>query len=290
MIDNRIYTFLELCNVMNYHKTAENLNMTQPAVTQHIKYLENLYECKLFDYSNKKLSITKKGVELEGYARTIVSLNKTAHKELGKKNKIAINIGATKTIGEYILDEVLPELMLDTRYEIRVIVDNTERLLERLNHFDLDVLLLEGYVEKEKYHCENIRIAELVGICSANHSFAGKEVSLEEILNQPVVLREQGSGTRNVLENYLYNQGYSIEAFETKSILSSNRLIEGVVETGAAISFVYDVIPKKNEKLATFEMREDQILHEFNYVFLNEEVARRVISLIENQNRHFCTI
>ncbi len=59
MIDGRAFTFLELCNVMNYHKTAQNLNMTQPAVTQHIKYLERLYGCKLFEYTNKKLYKTE---------------------------------------------------------------------------------------------------------------------------------------------------------------------------------------------------------------------------------------
>ncbi len=85
MLDNRIYTFLELCGVMNYHKTAENLKMTQPAVTQHIKFLEDEYNCKLFNYSNRKLQKTEKGIELEKYARNIVSLNLSAKEELIKK-------------------------------------------------------------------------------------------------------------------------------------------------------------------------------------------------------------
>ncbi len=280
MIDNRIFTFLELCDVMNYHKTAENLKMTQPAVTQHIKYLENLYGCRLFDYMNKKLSKTKKGFELERYARTIISLNNVALKELMQCEKIKINIGATKTIGDYVLDSHLIELVSNNRYEFNIIVDNTKNLLTKLNHFTVDVVMLEGYVDKEKYNHRKIKDAEIVGICSKNHPFVGREVTIEEILLETVVLREIGSGTRNVFENYLKNKGYSIDSFVHKSIISSNRLIENIVKNNSAISFVYDVIPEKNDELETFCLKEGKILHEFNYVFLNESGAQSILELL----------
>ena len=122
MIDNRIYTFLELCNEMNYHKTAANLNMTQPAVTQHIKYLENLYSCKLFNYSNKKLLKTQKCLELEKSARLVVSLNISIKEELSTNTKKCINIGATKSIGEYMLDELLIDLLTSAKYEVNIII------------------------------------------------------------------------------------------------------------------------------------------------------------------------
>ncbi len=281
MIDNRIFTFLELCTVMNYHKTAENLNMTQPAVTQHIKYLENMYGCKLFVYENKKLSITKKGLELERYARTIIAINQAASQELIKSEKIQIKIGATKTIGDYMLDEAVINLIRDERYEVSIIIDNTAKLLERLNHFELDLVILEGYVDKEKYNHIKIKTAEIVGICAKSHPFVGKEISLEDIFREGVALREKGSGTRNVFEHYLYQQGYTIESFVQRAVISSNRLIERVVENQAAISFVYDSIPKQNGNLETFRIKGERIQHEFNYVFLNEEVAKKSISLMD---------
>lgn len=280
MLDNRIYTFLELCNVMNYHKTAENLSMTQPAVTQHIKYLENLYGCKLFQYSNKQLSKTVKCIELERYARSIISLNQVVENKLSAVEKIKINIGATRTIGEYWLDMMLSQILDNHRYEVNIIIDNTENLLKKLNHFELDILLLEGYVDKEKYDHEKISTEEIVGICGQSHDFAGKEIPLQEIFKENIIIREKGSGTRAIFENFLGKNGYSVEMFGNKSTISSNKLIEYGVEKNLAISFVYGVIPFKNEKLATFHIKENKIYHEFNYVFLNREKAEEIIKLL----------
>lgn len=73
MLNHRVFTFLTLCEVMNYRKTAEELNMTQPAVTQHIHFLEERYQCKLFEYNNRVLLKTQRGEELERYARSVLA-------------------------------------------------------------------------------------------------------------------------------------------------------------------------------------------------------------------------
>ena len=72
MVDSRIKTFLALCRNMNYRRTADELNLTQPAVTQHIKYLENQYNCKLFSYDRRTLSLTKEGKLLQSYAENVL--------------------------------------------------------------------------------------------------------------------------------------------------------------------------------------------------------------------------
>ncbi len=280
VLDYRVYTFLELCNVMNYHKTAENLNMTQPAVTQHIKFLEEYYRCKLFDYSNRKLTKTSKGTELEKYLRNIFSLDLSLKDGLLQKDKLPINIGATKTIGEYSLHNAIASLILQSEYEVNFIIDNTESLLNKLNHFELDLLLLEGYVDKNKYKHTKMSDQEIIGICSINHPFAFKEVSFHEILQQNIVLRENGSGTRSVFEIFLQGQGYGVDSFKNKSVISSNKMIENVTEKNLAISFVYDVIQKQNSNLAYFRIEGNRIMHEFNYVFLDGVKTQRVIELI----------
>ncbi len=269
MIDFRMNTFLELCTVMNYHKTAENLNMTQPGVTQHIHYLEDLYNCKLFEYANKKLSKTKQCIELESVTRSIVALTKKTQAKMNtQKAKSRINIGATRSIGEYYIDDTIMKLLLNNDYELNLIIDNTERLLEKLNNFELDVLMVEGFVDKNNYGYKLIAEHELIGICSTDHVFANKEVFLEDILSQPIIFRESGSGTRAVFENFLQAKGFSIESFAKKSTISSNKVIEMAVENNAGISFVYDIIPAKNKNIATFTIKNTKILHEFNYVFL----------------------
>ena len=280
MIDNRIYTFLELCNVLNYHKVAENLHITQPAVTQHIKFLENFYSCKLFNYSNKKLSKTSKGIELEKYARNIIAQTSYIQEKLLQKDKLQVNIGATKTIGEYLMNHIIASFVSSDEYELNFIIDNTENLINKLNHFELDLLLLEGYIDKSNFLHKKISEEEIVGICSINHKFAFKDVSLQEILQENIVLREEGSGTRNVFEKFLLSLGYSVSKLEHKSIISSNKIIENMVENNLAISFVYDVIQKQNPEIASFRITDKKLMHEFNFVFMNDDKARKIIDLI----------
>ncbi len=284
MLDYRMYTFLELCNVLNYHKVADHLNMTQPAVTQHIQYLEHYYQCKLFEYSNRTLTKTNKGIELEKYARNVASQSLSVKENLLQEDKLQVNIGATKTIGEYLLTNVITSLISSSEYELNVIIDNTENLIRKLNHFELDVLLLEGYVDKSNYGYEKISSEEIVGICSIHHPFAFQEVTLQEVLQENVVLREKGSGTRTVFERFLLSQGYSIDGIEHKSIISSNKVIEQMVEQNRAISFVYDVIQKQNPQIASFRIKDIHMMHEFNFVFINHEKAGKIIELLQQNS------
>ncbi len=283
MLDTRIYTFLELCSVMNYHKTAENLNMTQPAVTQHIKHLENFYKYKLFEYTNRKLSKTAEGIELEKYARHVSSLTLSIQESLLQKDKLQINIGATKTIGEYLMSRVVAFFVSSDQYELNFIIDNTESLINKLNHFELDLLLLEGYIDKNNFLHKKISEEEIVGICSINHPFAFKDVSIQEVLQENIVLREKGSGTRSVFEKFLLGLGYSMEGIERKSIISSNKIIENMVENNLAVSFVYDVIQKKNPNIASFRIMDKKLVHEFNFVFMNDDKAGKIINLVQQQ-------
>lgn len=280
MLDNRMYTFLELCNTMNYHKAADALNMTQPAVTQHIKYLEDLYGCKLFDYSSRKLIKTEKCIELEKHTRTVISMDLSVKKVLANKSKISINIGATKTIGEYALDKSIYSLISENKYNINLVIDNTQNLLNKLNHFELDIILLEGFLDKNKYNYKKISDEEIVGICSKNHRFANKEISFEDIFNEKTVLRENGSGTKKVFETFLQSKGYDVSSFKSTFSISSNRLIEKIVENNLSVSFVYNIIAKQNKNLATFNIKGYKILHEFNYVFLDKSKANEIMKLI----------
>lgn len=268
MIDTRIYTFLELCKQMNYRKTAEALHITQPGVSQHIRYLENLYGCTLFDYTNKTLTKTSKCIELERSARSILSLNDSLCESLEANDLLSIHIGATRTIGDYAIDDIVMNLIENKDIDFHLTIDNTETLLEKLDERELDFLLLEGYIDKLKYDSTLISKEQLVGICSKDHPFSNKEIDLETIFLENIILREQGSGTRALLESFLHERNYSLDSFIRKSVINSYALIEKAVEKNLAISFVYDIIPTKNSNLSTFTIKDSTIYHEFNYVFL----------------------
>ena len=153
MLDFRTETFLTVCECMNYTKAAELLNLTQPAISGHIRYLENYYEVKVFTYENKKLALTKQGEYLKRALHTMV------HDEIRLKSEIAqikqkrnYRIGATLSIGDAYLPKFLAKYMTDhAEVELSVTVANTSRLLMMLDPGELDIVLTEGYFSKDEY-------------------------------------------------------------------------------------------------------------------------------------------
>lgn len=284
MLDNRIYTFLKLCELMNYRKTAEALNMTQPAVTQHIKFLEKEYGCKLFIYDGRKLVRTEKCTMLERHMRTVLFNEMKFREKLAEKEIIRLSVGATKTIGDYTIEEKVLELMGRDDIELELIIDNTDNLFRKLNNLELDVLLIEGFFDKDNYDYRLIKKEELVGICSVNHRFAGRRIGFDELFEEHIILREEGSGTRAVFEQFLNENGYSYRSFRKKSEISSFRLIESAAACGRGISFVYESIPAGNEELAEFRIENLHINHEFNYVVLKDAEPDYLSSLAEIDN------
>ena len=285
MLDYRIHTFLKLCETRNYRKTAECLNMTQPAVTQHIQYLEHLYETKFFLYQNKKLTLTTQGKQLEEHARSVLYNEQQFRLKMKEEPVQQIRIGATKTIGDYVIFDLLKPFLSNKQYQFTLIIDNTKHLLEKLDNQQLDFLLVEGYFDKQHYDYELFKDETFTGICSIHHPFANKTIPLEDIFHQQIIVREQGSGTRNVLENFLKEQNYSLTNFTKISTINSLHVIEKMVEQNLGISFVYESIPKQNHQLAMFQIQNQHLHHEFNYVFLKHAKAKELFYLLHQKKR-----
>ena len=273
MLDYRIQTFLTLCTTMNYRKTAQLLHMTQPAVTQHIHYLENYYQTKLFIYQNKKLSKTKDGEKLENYAKSLIYKDTKLKTSFQQNKKQKVILGATKTIGDYAMYSLVEACLKNDNIDFELIIDNTHNLLTKLNHHQVDLLIVEGYFDKEKYDYQLYRNEALVGICAIDHPFANKAINLDAIFNEVMIIREKGSGTRKVLEHFLENKNYTLDTFSRIMKISSLHLIQEVVSHGLGISFVYESCAKVNPKIAMFHIKNEQLQHEFNYVCLKDTNA-----------------
>lgn len=196
MLDYRIDTFLTLCEWMNYRKTAEILHISQPAVTQQIHALENLYGRKLFLYENHHLVKTEAALILERYARAAKLQDQDLREKLEDSNIKNLRIGATKTIGDYYLREFIRRFLTKPENALTLIVDNTEHLLKLLEENELDFAVVEGFFDKTRFDSILLRREPFVGICRKDHPFAGREVTIEQLLQQTIIHREAGSGTR----------------------------------------------------------------------------------------------
>ncbi len=278
MLDYKIITFLNLCKTMNYRKTAEHLNMTQPAVTHHIQALEAQYKCKLFSYENRTLYKTKNAQILEKYAISAEYNEQKLRDELTRVEKPRIRIGATKTIGEFILNRQVEAFMREFDINVDYVVDNTDNLLENLRNGSIDFVFIEGFVNRDEYSYYTYRKEEFLGICSEDHPFANQVVELETLFLERLIVREEGSGTRQALERMLEQSNLSLARFENQMKTNSFRAITEMVTAGMGISFVYESVANATEGAATFRVKHKESFHEFCCIHLKDIKESEYIS------------
>lgn len=286
MLDYRLDTFLKVCEVMNYREAAEQLHITQPAVTQHIHFLEREYDCKLFNYENRKLEKTPSAKILEAYIHSMKYNEKSLKIELQNARQQEFRVGATKTIGDYVVGNYIRAFLKEENHTLTLIVDNTEHLLHLLEENKIDFAIVEGYFDKRKYDYQLFRKEPFVGICRKSHSFAGRTVSMEELLKETLICREEGSGTRAIMEQKLLDFNESISHFASHICISSFKIILELVKEGFGISFGYDVLAETDSELARFYLPGEKILREFNFVYLKNTTANRKIQCFLNMNMH----
>ena len=274
ILDYRLNTFITLAQILNYTKTAKLLHITQPAVSQHIKYLEEQYNTKLFHYSNKTLSLTSKGILLYEYA---IAMKTSSDKIMDSfqnegADKISLRFGTTLTIGEYSMRPLLKKTLHDYPYiNLSMDVSNTKSLLSQLRDGKIDFAILEGHFDKSKYAWTPFKFVDFIGVCSPTHKFANKKITFQEILKETVILREKGSGTRNIFEQILYEQNLSLESLDHYIEIGNMEIIKSLVEENFGISFLYKESVKKelaNKTLRKLNIANFNIKREFNFVYL----------------------
>ena len=280
MLDYRVFTFLALYDEMNYRRTAEKLNMTQPGVTQHIHYLENYYGVKLFEYDGRILSRTKNADRLKRYFDSINAEEADIREKFSPTDTVHMTVGATKTIGEFVIVPEIRSFLQNPKHNLDLIIDNTENLLRMLEQAEIDFAVIEGVFDKSKYGYRLYKKEAFVGICAKDHPFANTTVMLEDIFKEDIVVREPFSGTRTLLHNAITDRGFSFENFKRCISVSNFSVICDLVANNGAITFAYEPISGCRDDLAAFTVTNMQISGEFNFVYCNERVAKEKIKLI----------
>lgn len=206
--------FIEVVESKKMSTAAKKLYVSQPTVSQAIQELESHYNTKLFDRLSKKLYITKSGEQLLSYARRVVSefdlledsMRKTSSREI-------IRIGSSITVGSALLSNVLKDLKdLNKDLDTFAYVNNTSIIEEKLLNSDLDVAIVEGKIKSPNLISIPIIEDYLVLVSSLNHHFVHtKNIYLDNLKNELFVLREKGSGTRELLELFLKRHDIDIQ-------------------------------------------------------------------------------
>jgi DNA-binding transcriptional LysR family regulator len=296
MIENfKLKVFRVVADLLNYRRAAEELHLTQPAVTSQIRSLEESLGIALFDRIGRETSLTPAGVTLLQYVRQIEAVANDAIAALapfGGQEGSELSIGASHTIAVYLLPKLLTSLLRDwPKLRIHVRGGSTNEVLHALTSHQIAIALIEAPAHRPDLKIEAFGEDELVLIVRPDHRWAKKQmVRAAELVQEPILLREVGSGMRQFVEDYLERNGVLRQQLRTVVDLNSTEGIIAAVEAGLGIGFVpYLAIEKSLAQKSVKIVRLDNgpIRRQLSVVLLNGPDPRGPVGQLLELLREF---
>ncbi len=295
MSDRRLQVFHAVARLLSFTKAAEVLHMTQPAVTFQIRQLEEQFDTRLFDRAHNKVTLTEAGHVAFEYAEGVFEKYAemdNAIREITGSISGSLTLGASTTISEYMLPALLgdfnaknPEVLLRLR------VSNTEGIVSMVENNVIDLGVVEGPVTNKNLLVEVCREDELVVVVPTDHELANKKkVPVKEMLQYPFICREEGSGTRGVIVDYLRSQGFGKHALKACLELGSPEAVKGAIEAGMGISVLSSVSVSKELKLGTLKAipLDPPLSREFSFVRQRQKFRVRTMEELLEFARNYC--
>ena len=295
MSDRRLQVFHAVARLLSFTKAAEVLHMTQPAVTFQIRQLEEQFDTRLFDRAHNRVSLTEAGHVTFEYAEVIFEkyseMENAVHEITGNISG-SLTLGASITISENMLPSLLgdfnqknPEVLLRLR------VSNTEGIVSMVENNVIDLGIVEGPVTNKNLLVEVCRKDDLVTVVSADHALANeKTINVKKVLNYPFICREEGSGMREVIVEYLKSQGLGKHALKACLELGSPEAVKGAIEAGMGISILSSVSVSKEIKLGMLKTipLDPPLSREFSFVRQRQKFRVRTMEELLEFARSYC--
>ncbi|MGE7186589.1 LysR family transcriptional regulator [Peribacillus sp. NPDC006672] len=273
MYYDALKTFVTLVEVKNFTKTAEILLMSQPSVSLHIKKLEEEFQTKLFLRSPKFLKVTLTGEILYDRAKQMITIYEQTREDIQEHDKSIkgeLKIGASFTIGEYILPSLLIDLQKDyPELELQVVIGNTEEIVQAVRLYKVDIGLIEGQTNEKELSVHPFMQDELFVVSSNDHELSYKdEVVITDLHDQAWVTREVGSGTREYLNHVIRTNGLKIKSILT---ISSNQGIkETLIKNGEGLALLSQSVIERdvqNKILSIIQLKNESFNRTLSYVY-----------------------
>lgn len=229
--------------------------VSQPAVTRQIHQLEEQYGTLLFERVDGKLKLTEAGKVLYPYAKEIIEYIKRSFEaihEITGNQETVLHVGASLTIGEYLLPGLLGSFR--KRYpdiKFSLTIGNTPTILTKLENNDIDIALVESAVNNENFITEKFAEDELILVVPSNHHWKSrKKININELPEEKMIWRESDSGTRLIVEDALKEYGI-LDKIESAMELGSMQSIKSAVEADLGISLLPKLTVSKELKYGT---------------------------------------
>ncbi len=295
MADRRLQVFHTVAKLLSFTKAAETLHMTQPAVTFQVRQLEEYFNTRLFDRTHNRISLTEAGKRVYEYAgkifETYAEMENAVRELTGEVSGVLI-IGASTTIAEY----MLPALLGDFKHQypdvnVRLKVSNTDGIVSMVENNVIDLGVVEATVANKNLAVELCKRDQLVAIVPPSHPLADKEVlDAGELLKYPYICREEGSGTREVIIEYLQEVGLNPNELDVIMELGSPEAIKGAVEAGIGITILSKATLAKELKLGTLVAipLNPPLERPFSFVHQKQKFRQRAMDELLEFARQYC--
>ena len=243
MADRRLQVFHAVAKHLSFTKAAEALFMTQPAVTFQIRQFEEYFNTRLFDRTHGRIALTPAGTVAFEYAERILALSAeldTRLKELGGQLAGPLLIGASTTIAEFVLPQVLGEFKVRFPAVVpRLFVANSEAVQNRIMERSLDLGFIEGDSCLPTLVNDTCCEDELQVVCAPSHPLASrKALTPQSLMEHAYITREAGSGTREVIDHYLQKAGVAPDSLQVVMEAGSPEALKGLVATGLGFAIM----------------------------------------------------
>ena len=271
----RLKVFRSVCEQLSFRRAAEELHLSQPAITQQVKALEDELGTRLFDRTGGRVVLTPAGRILKKRAAELAELAAHTQEEiaaLSGEHSGLLSAGASTSIAQYVLPRMLGDFKRQhPKVKLQIRSGNTEQVVEWLVEGRISIGLIEGPALRKDLRVEPFMEDELVLLFPAGHPWSKrKELTVEDLKGASFLLRERGSGTRRVLEQALERAGLKMREIDVAMELDSSEAIISSVEMGLGIGFVTRaaVLPRLPlGKIATARIKCMRIPRNFSFVY-----------------------
>jgi DNA-binding transcriptional LysR family regulator len=295
MADRRLQVFFTVARLLSFTKAAETLHMTQPAVTFQVRQLEEYFNTRLFDRTHNRISLTDAGQRVYGYAEQIFELYtemESSVREMTGEISGSLTIGASTTIAEYMLPALLGDFK--ARYpdiNIHLKVSNTDGIVSMVENNTIDLGVVEAPVANKNLVVDICSSDKLVAIVPLKHPESGrKTLTYDDLVKYPFICREEGSGTREVINEYLSGAEHGVGALNISMELGSPEAVKGAVEAGMGISVVSLATVQKEKKLGPLVVidLDPPLERPFSFVHQKQKFRVRVMEELLEFAQNYC--
>lgn len=259
IMDYRDRVFMAVAGCQSFSKAAKELFISQPAVTKHIKELEFKLNITLFDRKSNKIYLTKAGKLTYNYLKKIKQQYDELEFELGKLSdffKGELRIGASSTISQYLLPQVLADFhKMYQDIKLYLYSGNSFEVEQMLINDKVDIAFVENHTSLQDIQYSDFLDDEIVVVTGANSIYAKNNfITIQDFYELPLVLREKGSGTLEVIKNSLKENNIDFDKLNVFLYLGSTETIKNFLLNFDGIALVSERSIKNELQLKTLKI------------------------------------